>query len=93
MTMHPMGSAVPTDSLRTSKEEHPKVLSWGSYLGLGEVTVTRTITQRAFAPPVTFSVRGCRPTRLPFDLPLCSASPIPTTSQLMPSRAVHYAEE
>lgn len=65
-------------------------------LGPKEVTVTKTIEQifttKVYDPNtvVTFSVRGCRPSRLPFDLLECQEpEPVaPTATQSLPERSV-----
>lgn len=57
-----------------------------SISGLSERTVTRTVVHTATAKVrdanvmVTFSITGCHPTRMPFDLPFCAPEPIEQTS-------------
>ena len=54
-------------------------------------TVTQFMTQKYYDPNtvVTFSVKGCRPSRLPFDMPECKISesveqdPIPETNVIV----------
>jgi hypothetical protein len=64
-----------------------ETISWQEYFGLKQATITNTITHyetAAYADPravVTFSVVGCQPSRLPFDLPYCKTSAPNTTGQ------------
>jgi hypothetical protein len=68
----------------TGSKETP---GWGEYFGLKQATATSTITHyltTTYTDPgavVTFSVVGCQPSHLPFDLPYCTASPTNTTGQ------------
>lgn len=67
----------------TGSKEAP---SWGQYFGLRQSSVTDTITHYETAvhtdpgAVVTFSVVGCQPSRLPFDLPYCK-TPAPDAPQ------------
>lgn len=67
----------------TGSKETP---SWGQYFGLRQHSVTDTITHYKTAvvtdpgAVVTFSVVGCQPSRLPFDLPYCK-TPAPDAPQ------------
>lgn len=68
--------------MQTAIETTP--LGWGEYLGIYAPTVTttavhlETVTMMDPRTVVTFSVRGCKPSRLPMDLGTCpeSAEPI-----------------
>lgn len=63
-------------------------LGWGEYLGFVAPTVTTTaihVETTTMMDPrtiVTFSVRGCKPSRLPLDLETCPPSPKP----ILPTR-------
>lgn len=50
--------------------------SWGHYFGLRLPAVTDTKTHYETAV-VTFSVVGCQPSRLPFDLSYCKTPDAP----------------
>lgn len=78
-------------------------LSWAEYLGLDDVIVSKTavvtITAKHYDPKtvITFSVVGCHPSRLPFNLPVCqndgtnSSTTIATTAETISiSKNVHY---
>lgn len=70
-------------------------LGWGEYFGLIAPTVTATAfhleTMTLMDPNtiVTFSIKGCRPSRLPMDLGTCQnvpgLKPSPTTPEIMTS--------
>lgn len=68
----------------TGSKETP---GWGEYFGLKQATITNTITHyetASYTDPqavVTFSVVGCQPSRLPFDLPYCKTSTPNITGQ------------
>jgi len=57
-----------------------EALGWGQYFGLRQSSVADTITHYETAvytdrgAVVTFSIVGCQPSRLPFDLPFCTSS-------------------
>jgi len=77
---------------------HTTALGWGEYFGIYAPTVTITavnIQTTTVADPktiVTFSVRGCRPSRLPLDLNLCpkqDISPTPATQTTIETTTVH----
>ncbi|KAL6959004.1 hypothetical protein U1Q18_050298 [Sarracenia purpurea var. burkii] len=59
---------------RERQDNEPKPLSWAEYFGLEDVTVTKTavhsVTAKYYDPNtvVTFNVRGCHPSKLPFNL-------------------------
>lgn len=99
MTASPRLEESSVPALRGSWEESER--SWSSYLGLSPVTVLRTLTQlvtaRAASPAamVTFSVRGCQPSHLPFGLPLCSEpnNTATATARISSTKDVHYVEE
>jgi hypothetical protein len=61
----------------TGSKETP---GWGEYVGLKQAAITNIITHyetASYTGPgavVTFSVVGCQPSRLPFDLPYCKTS-------------------
>ncbi|XP_021929802.1 uncharacterized protein LOC110834682 [Zootermopsis nevadensis] len=60
---------------------------WDEYLGLRRATITDTVTRYETAlyrdptAVVTFSIVGCQPSRLPFDLPYCKTSAPDATTQ------------
>lgn len=97
------GGTVPALSSSLEELEVGSDRSWSWYLGLSPVTVLRTITQlltaRAASPAamVTFSVRGCQPSHLPFGLPLCSDPSVnltnTATARISSTKDVHYIEE
>lgn len=98
-----MEGQVPPRPVLTGTVAEPE-RSW-SWFGLGAVTVTQTLTElvtaRSVTPAavVTFSVRGCQPSQLPFGLPLCPAnttSPTPTntaTARISTTKDLHFVEE
>lgn len=62
----------------TGSKEAP---GWGQYFGLRQSGVTDTVTHyktAVYTDPgtvVTFSIVGCQPSRMPFDLPFCKTPP------------------
>jgi hypothetical protein len=62
-------------------------MDWGEYFGLRQATITDTVIRyetALYSDPrtvVTFSIVGCQPSRLPFDLPYCKTSAPDATSQ------------
>lgn len=70
--------------------------SWAEWLGFEEVTVTKTvvrsITAKYYDPNTvySFNVKGCRPTMLPFNLPLCDNNTNSSGTNSY-SQDVHYA--
>ncbi|XP_065161437.1 uncharacterized protein [Atheta coriaria] len=62
---------------------HTTPLGWGEYFGIYAPTVTvtamqmRTTTVLDPRTVVTFSVKGCKPSRLPMDLSLCPSQTPP----------------
>jgi hypothetical protein len=62
----------------TGSKEAP---GWGQYFGLRQDSVADTITHyetAVYTDPgavVTFSIVGCQPSHLPFDLPFCTSTP------------------
>ncbi|GJQ68237.1 hypothetical protein Trydic_g16854 [Trypoxylus dichotomus] len=53
-------------------------LSWGEYFGLSAPTVM-----------VTFSLKGCRPQRVPLGLDRCQIQPTPTALPIVPTSTVN----
>ncbi|XP_052121608.1 calphotin-like [Frankliniella occidentalis] len=83
-------TAAPTAAPETAAppaEKPKREEGWAQWLGLRAYTVTSTLVKYATTKVVdpdtvvTFSVRGCQPSKLPFDLPLCVAPP-PAPSKL-----------
>ncbi|XP_065219158.1 uncharacterized protein LOC135844752 [Planococcus citri] len=80
------------------QDNDPKPLSWAEYLGLEDVTVTKTavhsVTAKYYDPNtvVTFNVRGCHPSKLPFNLPLCNNNATSSSAAVNSlAKEVHYA--
>ncbi|XP_017780501.1 PREDICTED: uncharacterized protein LOC108565506 [Nicrophorus vespilloides] len=75
--MEKTGGAVNEDHPIVMPSVHTTALGWGEYLGFYAPTVTvqavhlQTTTVLDPRTVVTFSVRGCKPSRLPLDLNLC----------------------
>ncbi|KAK9739126.1 hypothetical protein QE152_g9224 [Popillia japonica] len=74
-------------------------LSWGEYLGLSAPTVTLNVTKITTATvlnprvTVTFSIRGCRPQRMPLDLEKCPIQPTATALPIVPTSTVNVNSE
>lgn len=54
---------------------------WGGVTTVTQITVS-DVTMKVQDPNtvITFSVKGCKPTKLPFDLPFCSNDDLNPTS-------------
>ncbi|KAF5278138.1 hypothetical protein FQR65_LT03654 [Abscondita terminalis] len=70
-----------------------KVVGWAEYLGLVRPTITvteihlKTTTVIDPGTVVTFSVKGCRPSRLPMDLDRCPVSQY-SVDELVPTNVL-----
>lgn len=89
-------SSVQASHNERQDDNDPKPLSWAEYFGLEDVTVTKTaihsVTAKYYDPNtvVTFNVRGCHPSKLPFNLPLCNNNSASHAVNSL-SKEVHYA--
>lgn len=94
-----------TTTLQPEKKQEPiassSAQSWGNYLLPPSVTVTDLKLQitRMYDPRtvLTYSISGCKPSRLPLDLPKCpedgSISPTPSVASVITSTIFHNQTE
>ncbi|KAI4470304.1 alpha/beta hydrolase domain-containing protein [Holotrichia oblita] len=88
--------SAPANSTTVADDEiQTTALSWGEYLGFSAPTVTLNVTKittSTILNPsviVTFSIRGCRPQRMPLELERCKIQATPTTLPIVPTSTVN----